>query len=461
MTQIEELLKQDGVAQSEALAQGLISSLALTEKMLEGIAALNPVLNCFIHVARESALEAARASDQRRQRGEALSPVDGLPVAVKDNIDVQGMPTTAGLGKVLRNPTADAAVVAKLRQAGAIIVGKLNMDEAALGTTNANPHHGKCGNPWSVNYVPGGSSGGSGSAVAAGLVTMALGTDTMGSVRIPAACCGVTGFKPSAGRISNAGSVSCCRRMDTIGPLTRSVRDLDLWLPILEGYNSSDAWSRPYAGFKKNAADLSAAKIAVVNTFPDSIQMDADILAAYQRGKQLIQEAGASLLDCVVDVDFSAARRAGLVLVEGDLRVTYEELYEKQSPGVSPYLRSMMEWLSKQAAPVLAQADRQVDKAAEAQLKMLGEADALLLPTTAVATFEHAEKTPVSHADFTCLANMAGLPAVSIPAGLDVRGMPIGLQLVGPMGSDDRLVSLAKSLAELLDFFYAPSTYIA
>ena len=237
-----QLLGRDLTTQAAALAAGELSSVELVGQVLAAIDASQPAVNSYIAVDADAALAAASASDQRRQAG----ALEGLPVAVKDNIDVAGVRTTAGMGTRRDAPpaSADSPSVAALRGAGAILVGKLNMHEAAMGADNDNPFFGACHNPHRHGYTPGGSSGGSGAAVAAGLCAAALGTDTMGSVRIPASYCGVVGLKPSWGAVSTRGTVALCRRLDHIGPLARSARDLRVLLDTIAGFDPDCAQSR-------------------------------------------------------------------------------------------------------------------------------------------------------------------------------------------------------------------------
>lgn len=453
----EALLLRDATAQARALVAGEISSEQLIEATLSAIARYNPRLNCFLHVDAEGARRAARDSDLRRREGLARGPLDGLPVAVKDNIDVCGMPTTAGLRQPLHLAATDAPVVQRLRDAGGVLVGKLNMDEAALGTANANPHHGACYNPWGSGHVPGGSSGGSGSAVAAGLCALALGTDTMGSVRIPAACCGVVGLKPSTGRIPNRGVVACSRRLDTVGPLVRGVRDLDWILPLLEGLAPADASGRLYPDYEPVSLPLDGLSLAVAPDLGASVGLSPAVEKLYRETCDLLQAQGASLhAVSVAALDFGACRRAGLMVVEGDLRIALAEPLAKRPEDISPGLHKMLAWIAGRSAPALAAADWALDRAAEDLLDCLGGRRALLLPTVPVPAFPHGEGVPSGHADLTAMVNMAGLPAISIPAGLSPEGLPLALQLIGALGAEAELVAMATALAEYFPACSAP-----
>jgi aspartyl-tRNA(Asn)/glutamyl-tRNA(Gln) amidotransferase subunit A len=231
----------------QQFAQGGMGPLAACEHYLARIALHNPALNAYLWVDAPRSLALARESQQRWAQGRPLSPWDGLPIAIKDNVDVQGWPCSAGTAADRdRRPTTDAPVVQQLRALGMVVLGKLNMHEGALGATNRNPTFGDCINPWRAGFTPGGSSGGSAAAVRAQLCAAAIGTDTMGSVRVPASYCGVTAYKPSAGVVSNAGVVPLCHMLDTVGWLTASVADAQalassMWpsgRPLLSGHES-------------------------------------------------------------------------------------------------------------------------------------------------------------------------------------------------------------------------------
>src|SRR5262249_46782901 len=219
---------------SVGFARGEPNPVDTAEALLSCIANDDPELRCFITVDREGALRAAAASRDRHAARRALGPLDGIPVAVKDNIDMAGLPRTAGTEAFRpRIPRPEPPVVERLKRAGAVILGKLNMHEAAFGGTTDNPVFGRCMNPLLPGHTPGGSSGGSGAAVAAGFCTAALGTDTMGSVRLPAAYCGIWGFKPTRGEIQTKGVVPLSVTLDTVGPLARTAADLGIFAEAL------------------------------------------------------------------------------------------------------------------------------------------------------------------------------------------------------------------------------------
>lgn len=443
-----QLLLRSASEQAALLQEGKLSSTELTGQVLAAIRHFNPYLNCYLAIDAEAAMAAARASDQRRRQGASLSILDGLTVAVKDNIDVAGMVTTAGLGipRHSRPARRDAFTVSRLRSAGAVIVGKLNMHEAALGATNDNPHHGRCINPHKPGYTPGGSSGGCGCAVAAGLCAFALGTDTMGSVRIPASYCGVSGIKPTRGRVSIGGTRLLSRRLDHVGPLARDPQDLNLILPVITAYDPACAQSSAMpsvadlpdiGGLTFGYADLSA-----------GMEVCPEVQAAYGNMLRLAERAGAECrTQDLHSVDCGSVRRAGLMLCEVDLYVDQQFAIMEHPEYFSPALRKLIEFGIGRDAVDLMSADRRLDAAVTKMAGWLSDCDFLLLPTTPQSAFDFSAPVPAGQADLTNMANAGGFPAVSVPMGLNRGGLPLGLQIIGPHGSDMQLIALASWFA--------------
>ena len=437
MERTTELMLRDLSAQSEALAAGQTSSVALTRAQLEAIAA-RPVLNAYLHVDAEGALRAAAESDARRTAGLALGPLDGLTLAVKDNIDVAAMPTTAGMAtRRGRIAPADAFAVVRLRAAGMVVLGKLNMHEAALGATNENPHYGRCENPHRAGYTPGGSSGGSASAVAAGLCALALGSDTMGSVRIPAAYCGVVGLKASYGRVSTSGTVACSYVLDHVGPLTRSRRDLALVMPVLGVFDAAcaDARDLPRLPAKVAPRWVSASDI-------ESLGVSYPVAVAYRRALQALRERGDEVCEIALRAyDFGRARRAGLLVVEADLLVEHAEDWRDRPELFSADLTRFMRYGEKQSAAAYAGAMRTIAAAHVEVARWFAQGDVMLLPTAPQQAFAFGEPVPANQADLTSIANMAGLPALSVPLPVAEGELPIGLQLIAPIGAEATLLA--------------------
>ncbi|MCA1857351.1 amidase [Massilia oculi] len=442
----------DLVEQGAALAAGHITSVELTRATLARIEQLNPVLNCYLHVDAAGALEAAAAADARRLAGRPLGPLDGLALAVKDNIDVAGMPTTAGMAtRRGRIAVADAFTVAGLRAAGAVILGKLNMHEGALGATNRNPHYGDCHNPHRLGYTPGGSSGGSACAVAAGMAAAALGSDTMGSVRIPASYCGVSGHKPSRGLVSTGGSVACSYRLDTIGPLARSARDLALLMDVLAQFDPACPEARaswPAAGPAPQTL-LAPSDLAALG-------VDAALAACFERQLEVFAGLGLRILRApFADYDFGAARRAGLLSCEGDMLLEHAEDRAAQPDAFSPELRAMLDFAAGKDLASLTRANRTIDRAALRSHAWFDMADMVALPTTPQTAFPFTAPVPANQADLTSIANMAGLPALSVPMPVAQGVLPAGLQLVGPHGADRTVLALGQRYQQACGHVFA------
>ncbi len=436
-----QLLSQDMTAQAALLAAGELSSVELLRQQLAATDASQPVINSYIHVDAEGALAAAAESDARRRSGHAR-PLEGLPVAVKDNIDVAGMVTTAGMETRRHDAAAafDNPAVAALRAAGAVIVGKLNMHEAAMGADNDNPFYGACHNPHRPGYTPGGSSGGSGAAVAAGLCSAALGTDTMGSVRIPASYCGVVGLKPSWGAISTRGTVALCRRLDHIGPLTRSARDLRLLLQVMAGFDADCAQSRAINFVPADSAPL---RIGVVD-FGDAADVASDVQAAFEEGLRVLTGLGHRLQRLPSPAFASGrARRAGLLMCEAELLVEHADAWAGDRSRFSPLLVKLMSWAEDRSAAELAAASQLADRGQVQLQQWLAQCDVLVMPTAPQRAFAFGTPAPASQADLTAYANLAGNPALSVPLPVAAGELPVGMQLVGTIGDELQLIALA------------------
>lgn len=437
------LRRLDLCAQRDALRAGVVDARALTEAHLDAIAVYDRALNSYLHVDAAGARAQAAESARRLAQGAARA-LEGVPVAVKDNLDVAGLPTTAGMAtRRGRIAARDAGAVARLRAAGCVILGKLNMHEAALGADNDNPHFGACHNPHRIGHTPGGSSGGSAAAVAAGLAAASLGSDSMGSVRIPASYCGVFGLKPSRGLVSTAGSVKVSSRLDHVGPLARSARDLGALLAVLAGYDPGCPASRPLALAPAVPGPL---RIGVLRL--PMLPLEADIAADFERGLALLAALGHALepIDCGA-FEPGPARRAGLLVCELEMLAEHAEDWTHSRDLFSPALAAMLAFAERQGASALGRALARIDQARVNLQRWLAPFDLLVAPTTPQRAFAFGSAVPANQADFTCLASFAGLPALSLPLPVAAGALPLGMQLVGPHGADLRLLALAEALA--------------
>jgi len=425
---------------SRGLAARRFSARELIEASLERIAQRRE-LNCFISVLADRARADAEDADRRRAQGRSLGPLDGVPIGVKDNIDVAGSPATAGMATRRGHvPPQDAFCVAKLRAQGAIIIGKTNLHEAALGATSDNPHYGRCFNPHGASRTPGGSSGGSAAAVAAGLVPGALGTDTMGSIRIPASYCGAVGLKPTYGLVSNGGVCYVSWRLDHVGPLARSVEDAGLLLDGMAGFDPDCPDSRRAAARRPLGR-----RLGVLRNFEATAVAPA-VREAFDRALGVPDRMGYRVETVEIPgYDPAYARRCGLLMVEADAALVHEKDLAGRPELFSDEARAMLDYGRRASAAKLAKAERVVVLAATGARRLLEELDALVSPTTPQTAFVFGEPVPDSQGDFTALANFAGCPAISVPMGADPAGMPIGLQLVGAPWSERGLLEIARS----------------
>lgn len=387
------------------------------------------------------ALEAANAplnafTDFDKSATVAEGALAGLTIGVKANVMVNGLPWTGGC-EVFRNRIAerDAEVVAKLRAAGAVIIGTTNMEEAALGAKTDNPFFGATQNPHRPGYTPGGSSGGSGAAVAAGLCDAALGTDTMGSIRIPAAYCGVYGFKPAHTAVSQDGLEMTEPSLDTIGPLARDIDVLERLSRVISNFGGG----------------VAGGPVTIVKAL-GGIECDLPVLNAF--------EAAQLALGANVEIELpyppSRIRFAGFIRAS---RFLAAHLADAEPVKISPALAKLLTYGPKRSAADLAE-DAQVIAETKAALKAALETyGAILMPTAPQVAFPHSKAAPANQADFTCLANIAGLPAIAIPAGWSNDGLPIGVQLMGKAGDEAGLFALARKLDAALAAYRPPANF--
>lgn len=387
-----------------------------TRHYLDAMEARNPSLNAYVTQTVEMALRQAFEAKARREAGQVLSPIDGWCIAVKDNIDVAGVRTTNGLpgGHVAE---ADAPAVARLRQAGAVILGKTNLHEAALGTTTNNPHWGPTHNPHRHGFTPGGSSGGSGAAVAAGLCDAALGTDTMGSVRLPAAYCGVFGFKPSFGRVPVEGVAPLCWALDHVGPLARSMREIRTLFAVI-------------AGEGQRPPPRERPRLARLNVFEELPLEDAVAGPYAEAVERLAAQWGGCPVIAAEGFDPVRHRRAALLAIEADAAAIHAGRFDSASDA----LRPMLDYGAAMPAPKLARALEELRQARLEILRLFEKADVILSPAAPQTAFPLDAPPPPSQADFLGLAVFAGAPALSLP--LPAGGLPVGLQAVAAPGRD-------------------------
>jgi len=479
-----------GIAQARAgLASGAFSAVELAEAHIRAIEGARD-LNAFITETPDIALARAKDSDARRAKGETRGPMDGVPVAVKDLFCTEGVPTSAG-SHILDGftPTYESTVSAKLRDAGAVMLGKTNLDEFAMGSSNITSYHGPVHNPWGpkdgLELVPGGSSGGSAAAVAGRLAPCATGTDTGGSIRQPASFCGIVGMKPTYGRCSRWGIVAFASSLDQAGPMTRSVEDAAIMLGAMVGHDPRDSTSAPvevpdFAGAL--TGNIRGLRVGI----PAEYRIDGmpgEIEALWQDGVAWLKDAGAEVVDVSLPhtryalptyyIVAPAEASSNLARYDGvrfGLRVpgeSLDEMYENtRGEGFGAEVRRRVligtyvlsagyyDAYYLKAQKVRTLIARDFENAFET-------ADVILTPTAPSEAFAVGEKMddPVAmylNDVFTVPASLAGLPAISVPAGLGAGGLPLGLHLIGGPFDEETMFRTAGVLESAAGFTARP-----
>jgi aspartyl-tRNA(Asn)/glutamyl-tRNA(Gln) amidotransferase subunit A len=443
---------------ARALRERRITSAALTRSALDQIGRLNPALNAFLTVLPERAAERAAQADRELASSLDRGPLHGIPVAVKDLFAMRGVQCTAG--SIIHNeiPASDAAVIEKLETAGAVILGTLNLHELAYGVTSENPHFGAVRNPWNRNHSAGGSSGGSAAAVAAGLAFAALGTDTGGSIRIPAAFCGTVGFKPTYGLVSRLGTRPLGFSLDHVGPLARTVRDAAALLNVIAGYDSRDPASVhslvtdyvPEAGCSIRGLRLGVPEAYFFD------RLDGEVEQAVRGSIARAASLGATVVPVRLP-DMVPVNTVGQVLLLAEATAVYEESLKDRGCFGADVLTLLDQGRLLPATDYI-NAQRLRRKARIEFRRAWSEVDCLITPTAPIAAPQLGQKiVPVGGEDqevraaatrFTRCFNVLGLPALSMPCALTGTGLPIGLQIVGPALGDRLVLCVAAALED-------------
>lgn len=497
---------------AEKLTKGEITSVELTESIFLRIEEVEPKVGAYITFCKEKALEMARASDERRKNGKVLSLVDGIPIAVKDLFLTKGIKTTAA-SKILEDyiPVYESTVTDKLWKAGAVLIGKTNLDQFAMGSSTETSAYNTSKefdsttrNPWDLERIPGGSSGGSAAAVAADLCIAAVGTDTGGSIRQPASHCSITGLKPTYGRVSRYGTIAMASSLDQAGPMTKTVEDAAIMLEIISGYDKYDSTSskksvpKYFENIRTSNFELRDLRIGIPKEFFTE-GLDPEVEKVVREGIKTLESLGATMVDVSLpliryalavyyilmpaEVSSNLARydgiRFGYSLIKSKIinhpsrlgsrseaeksklgntvdSITLEQVYEMsrvEGFGAEAKRRIMLgsyvlsagyyDAYYKKAEKVRVLLKEEFDK-------VFQDVDLLITPVSPVPAFKFGEKLndPLSMylSDIlTVPANPAGLPAISIPAGFVLKGgkeLPIGMQLIGPAWSEEKILSV-------------------
>lgn len=429
----------------------------LVEACLRRIDLYQPKLNAFITVTRDLALRQAEQLDAEQRAGKLRGPLHGIPIALKDNIDTRGIRTTAASAALDdRIPAEDAEVARRLAAAGAILIGKTNLHEFAAGGTNATSYFGPVRNPWALDRNPGGSSGGSGAAVAASLAFAALGTDTGGSIRTPASFCGITGLKPTYGLVSIRGIIPLVMTLDHCGPMTRSAEDAALMLNAMAGYDRLDIASVEHPA--EDYADalrqpIKPLRIGVPRA-PFFDMLDADIERAVREAVALLARLTAGAKDCTLPPT------SGGFNLPGETYAWHEENVKSGTGRYQIPLRRSLEAGSKAPAYQYVQNRWRLELLRRTIDDSFRDFDVVALPTRrrsprtidAAKKLEESDKPRNPMLENTGQFNLYGIPAISIPCGFTAAGLPVGLMLAGPRFSEGRLLALAHAYQRETDF---------
>jgi aspartyl-tRNA(Asn)/glutamyl-tRNA(Gln) amidotransferase subunit A len=457
-----------------AVSAGRQSAVSAVEEALARIDEGDGRIRAFLEVTREQALTEARAVDARVAAGESL-PLAGVPLALKDNIWVAGRRTTCA-SRILEGfrPPTDSTVAARLRQAGAVFIGRANMDEFAMGSSTENSASHVTRNPWDVERIPGGSSGGSAAAVAARFVPGGFGSDTGGSIRQPAACCGVVGFKPTYGRVSRYGLVAFAPSLDQIGPLTRSVVDAARLYRIVAGFDPRDSTTADRAVGDPEAALLRGVEGLRVGFLQEAEQdgLDPEVASNLEDARRIFRDAGAEVVSVSVPratvaiaiyyVVASAEASSNLARFDGvryGPRATDKDLaalyVESRTAGFGAEVKRRI--LLGTFALASGYYEAYYGRAMRARQLLSDDfdraferADVLVCPSIPAPAFRIGEKTadPLTMylSDvFTVPASLAGLPAISVPSGLTRGGLPLGVQVLGPRFGEEAVFAAARA----------------
>lgn len=446
--------------QARLIGSREVSPVEVVDSTLRQIEQVDGRVNGFITVTAESARSAAREAEREIARGGYRGPLHGIPIALKDLFYTRGLRTTAG-SRILRDfvPDEDATVVTRLRDAGAVMVGKTNMHEWAFGATNTNPHFGDVHNPWDMDRVSGGSSGGSAAAVAACMASAALGSDTGGSIRIPAALCGVVGLKPTYGRVSRYGAIPCAWSLDHVGPLCRTAEDAAIVMSAIAGADPRDPASsrEPVPDYRADLSrGISGLKIGVLREYLSG-PTDPEVSTAFQTALGVLRQLGAGIEEVSVpEVRFAVAASTTIMSAEAS---SYHEEYLRTRPeDYGEDIRDRLEMGLLMAATDYVKAQRVRRMMIDRFLGLFRQYDALVCPTEpataprfdqgTVQFGETAEPRGTTLVRHTRLFNLTGLPAASVPCGFASNGLPVALQIAAAPFAEGTVLRIAHAYQE-------------
>ena len=436
------------------MGTGELSSSEIVESCLKGLDACNDHLKAFISINREEALKQSRETDSLAAKDRGL--LAGIPVAVKDLIDATGYITTQGSSffRDAEPAKRDAPIIGRLREQGAVVFGKTNLHEFAWGGTSANPHFGVCRNPWNLDHNPGGSSGGSGAAVAARIVPGALGTDTLGSIRIPSSACGITGLKPTYGLLPTTGIFPLGYTLDHVGPMARNVADVRLLFNAMLSPEAQTRLKKTGQGVTYSTSGSKRLKGVRLARLPDLVPESLcheTTFQQYQLAYDLAEAEGAEIIDEQIP-GFESAITAAFTLTLAQASEIHHERLSENPDGFGDDVRALLEQGHMVTAVDYIRAQRVRAKLLAAAQKLMNWVDAWILPTTPYPAQRVGEAGEVNGALFTGPVNLLGFPSIALPSGLTGDNLPVSIQIIGAPHREFQLLGIAEILEERLDF---------
>lgn len=479
-----DIFSMTALETGKAIKDGKITAVEATKQVLDSAESKNDKINAYITICREKALAQAEEVQKKIESGELTSPLAGVPIAIKDNICTKGIKTTCA-SRILGDftPVYNATVMEKLNNAGMITVGKLNMDEFAMGSTSETSYYGAVHNPWNLNKVTGGSSGGSASSVAGKMSLVTLGSDTGGSIRQPASYCGVTGFKPTYGTVSRFGLIAYASSLDQIGPIGKDASDCASIMDIISGKDSMDGTSLDidYPEYLSSlTGDIKGIKIGIPKEWYNNKGLDSEVAEKTRKVAEVLEKAGAVVEEISLPfaeyaipayyIIATAEASSNLSRFDG---VKYGFRAENYSSLVDMYNATRSEGFGKEVKKrillgtfVLSSGyyDAYYRKALKVKAvikknfdEIFSEYDLILCPTAPTTAPEIGKSlsNPLAMylSDvFTVSANIAGLPGISMPCGFDKNGMPIGVQLMGQALADTKVLNTAYAYQQMTDY---------
>ncbi|WP_077603472.1 amidase [Oceanobacillus sojae] len=430
-----------------------LSPIELTKHLLNRINTFDSMLRTYITPLHDSALKQAKEAEENIMRGNYIGPLHGIPIGVKDNYYTKGIRTTAG-SKLFINfiPKENATTVDKLLNAGGIMLGKQNLHELAAGSTGTNPFFGNTRNPWNIQYMPGGSSGGGTASLAAGLAILATGSDTFGSIRLPASMCGVYGLKTTYGLVSTHGIFPTAMSLDTAGPMARSVSDLALMLHYMAGFDANDPVSLD-APVPNYMADLNKGIKGIKIGLPAYFLQDLapDVESLFKGAMETLQYLGAEVVDVEIP-ELTLSTFSGYTIAAGEASALHHKWLQTHSSDYSADIRSFFLAGALTDTPQYLQAQQARRKLVKGFQEAFKHVDLLLGPTIPITPQIYSEQWVKQNLEvirsclpFTVPANLTGTPSLAVPMGLDSENLPVGMQFIGTPLSEKLLLQAGKA----------------